>query len=131
MATRIFAHQSPNISYKKPSSWQNKNIYNRRRKNYLPFSQKPVFFKHQETCTKKGGELLDVTMGAYDDAKICKLVELFMLYKYQQLNKIKNFVLHRDNGLALVKKMSGPKSEKVKKELQGTFKEFDYTKFIG
>lgn len=54
-------------------------------------------------------------MGAYDGAKICELVELFMLYKYQQLNKIKNFVLHRDNGLALVKKMSGPKSEKVKK----------------
>ena len=116
MATRIFAHQSPNISNKKPSSWQNKNIYNRRRiKNYLPFSQKPLFFKHQETCTKKGGELLHVTMGAYDGAKICELVELFMLYKYQQLNKTKNFVLHRDNGLALVKKMSGLKSEKVKK----------------
>ena len=54
---------------------------------------------------KNGGELLDVTKGAYHGAKICELVGLFMLYKFQQLNKINNFGLYRDDGLVLVKKI--------------------------
>ena len=52
-----------------------------------------------------------------------KLVGLFILYKFQQFNKINNFGLYRDDGLAQVKIMSGPLSEKVKKELQVLFKE--------
>ena len=63
-------------------------------------------------------------MGAYDGAKICELVGLFILSKFQQLNKIKNFGLYRDDGLAVVKDMSGPQSEKGKKELQVLFKKF-------
>ena len=73
---------------------------------------------------KKGGELLDVTMGAYDGAEICELIGLFIFFKFQQLNKMKNFGLYRDDGLAVVKNMSAPQSEKVKKELQVIFKKF-------
>ena len=73
---------------------------------------------------KKTGELIDVTMGAYDGAEICELVGLFILFKFQQLNKIKNFGLYRDDGLAAVKHMSGPHSKNVKKELQILFKKF-------
>ena len=63
-------------------------------------------------------------MGAYDGAEICELVGLFILFKFQQLNKIKNFGLYRDDGLAAVKHMSGPHSKNVKKELQILFKKF-------
>ena len=63
-------------------------------------------------------------MGAYDGAEICELVGLFILFKFQQLNKIKNFSLYRDDGLAVVKHMSGPQSKNVKKELQLLFKKF-------
>ena len=73
---------------------------------------------------KKGGALLDVTIGAYDGAEIWELVGLFILCKFQQLNKIINFGLYRDDGLAVVKNMSGPQSEKVKKEWQELVKEF-------
>ena len=61
-------------------------------------------------------------MGSYLDAEICKLVGLFILYEFQQISKIKNFGLYRDDELAVVKNMSGPQSEKVKKELQVLFK---------
>ena len=87
-------------------------------------SWKSLYFIDQETWMKKGGEPFDVTMGAYDGAKICELVGLFILYKFQQLNKINNFGLYRDNELTVVKNMSGPQSQKVKKELQVLFKEF-------
>ena len=63
-------------------------------------------------------------MGVYDSDEICELVGVFILYKFQQLNKIKNFGLYRDDGLAVLKNMSGPQSEKVKKELQVLFKKF-------
>ena len=69
-------------------------------------------------------------MGAYNGAEICELVGLFILSKFQQLNKIKSFDLYRDNGLAVVKNMSGPQSENVKKELQVSFKKFGLNSII-
>ena len=54
------------------------------------------------TWIEKGLELFDVTMGTFDVAEICELVGLFILYKFQQLNKINNFGLYRDDGLAVV-----------------------------
>ena len=61
-------------------------------------------------------------MGAYDVAEIWELVGLFILQKFQQLNKMKNLGFFRDNGLILVKNMSGSQLGKVKKELQVLFK---------
>ena len=61
---------------------------------------------------EKGGELFDVTMGAYDGAETCEVVGLFGLCKFQQLTKMNNFGLYRDDGLAVVKNMSGPQLEK-------------------
>ena len=68
---------------------------------------------------KKGEELFDVIMGACDGSKICELVGLFIFYEFQKLNKINNFGLHRDDGLAVSKNMVGPQ-----KELQVLLKEF-------
>ena len=49
---------------------------------------------------------------------------LFILYRFQQLAKINNFGLYRDDGLAIASNMSGPHSKIVKKELQVLFKKF-------
>ena len=64
---------------------------------------------------KKEGELFDVTLTAHDGAESFELVRLFILSKFQQLNKVNNFGLYRDDGLAEVKNMSTPQSEIVKK----------------
>ena len=62
---------------------------------------------------KKDSGLFDVTMGAYDGAEVCKLVGTFLLYK---LSLKYNIGIYRDDGLAIFKNISGPKSEKIKKE---------------
>ena len=54
---------------------------------------------------KKEQELFDFTIGTYDGTDICKLVGLFILFKFQQLNKMKNFGIYRDDGLVVVKNM--------------------------
>ena len=64
------------------------------------------------------------TIGICNSAEICELVGLFVLYKFQQLNKIHNFGLNRDDELAVVNNMSGPQSQKIKKELHFLFKKF-------
>ena len=47
---------------------------------------------------KKGGELFVVIIVAYGSAQICELVRLGIIYKFQQLHKINNFGLYRDDG---------------------------------
>ena len=83
-------------------------------------SRQSLLFKDKETWLKKG-ELFDVTMGACNGAKICELAGIFILHNSQNLNKINNFGLYRDDGLAVIKDMSGPQLEKVTKKLQVLF----------
>ena len=67
---------------------------------------------------KKDSGLFDVTMGAYDEAEVCELVGTFLLYKLSLKYNKNNIGLYRDDGLAIFKNISGPKSEKVKKDIQ-------------
>ena len=70
-------------------------------------------------------------MWAYDSVEICELLGLFILNKFQKLKKkLNNFSLYRDDGVAVIKTMSGPESEKVNKKLQVLFKEFDLNLII-
>ena len=61
-------------------------------------------------------------MGAYDGVEVCELVGTFLLYKLS-LKYYKNDIsLYRDDGLAIFKNISGPKSEKIKKDIQKLLK---------
>ena len=62
-------------------------------------------------------------MGAYDWAEVCELVGAFLLYKVSLKHNKNNIGLYRDDGLAIFKTISGPKLEKVKKDIQKLFKE--------
>ena len=72
---------------------------------------------------KKDSGLFDVTMGAYDGAEVCELVETYLLCKISLKYRRNEIGLYRDDGLAIFKNISGPKSEKVKKDIQKLFKE--------
>ena len=57
-------------------------------------------------------------MGAYDGAEVCELVGKFLLYKlFLRYNKNK-IGLYHDDGLSIFKNISGPISEKIKKDIQ-------------
>ena len=96
---------------------------NEENKNIIFHARKSLLFNNNQTWMKKGGDLFDVTMGAYDGAEICELVGIFMLEKIGNYFDKNNVELYRDDGLAVFKNVSGPESERIKKKLQSLFKE--------
>ena len=63
---------------------------------------------------KKGSDLFDVSMGAYDGAEVCELIGIFLLNLLGRQYDTKNIGLYRDDGLSLFKNCSGPQMEKIK-----------------
>ena len=86
-------------------------------------ARKSLLFKEKETWMKKDSGLFDVTMGAFDGAEVCELVGSFILHKLSQHYEQNNIGLYRDDGLAVFKNVSGPESEKIKKQFTKIFKE--------
>ena len=72
---------------------------------------------------KKDGSF-DVTMGAYDGTDVCELVETFLLDKISEKYDKNSIGLYRDDGLSVFKNKSGNQLERIKKNLQKTFKDF-------
>lgn len=66
---------------------------------------------------KKGGRLSNLTMGAFNGAKVCELVGKFLLENLSQKYNKKNIGLYCGDGVAVFKNICGPDSEKVKKHL--------------
>ena len=56
-------------------------------------------------------------MGTYDGAEIYELVGTFLLYKLSLKYNKNGIGLYRDDHLAFFKNISGPKSEKVRKDI--------------
>ena len=72
---------------------------------------------------KKYG-LFDLTMGAYDGAEVSELVGTFLLDKISEKYDKNSIGLYRDDGLSVFKNKSGTQLERIKKNLQKTFKDF-------
>ena len=70
---------------------------------------------------KEASGLFDVTMESYDDAEVCELVEMFALSQLPKRCKRCNIGLHRGNGLAVFKGMSGSMAESAKKNIIRSF----------
>ena len=85
-------------------------------------SLKSLLFNQEQTWMKKGRDLFDVSMGAYDGAEVCELIGIFLLNLLGQQHDTKNIGLYRDDGLLIFKNCSGLQMEKIKKHLQKVFK---------
>ena len=72
---------------------------------------------------KKDNPDFDVTMGSYDGAGVYELVGLYILYILTKEFGHDKIGLHRDDGLGCFLNLSGPESEKVKKEVCKIFKQ--------
>ena len=86
-------------------------------------ARKSLLFDGSNTWIKKQGGLFDVLMGAYDGAEVCELVGTYMLNVLSKKYNKNDFGLYRDDGLAVLKKKSGPQSKQVKKNIQKIFKD--------
>ena len=87
-------------------------------------ARKSLLFNNEKPWMKIERNLFDVTMGAYDGADVCELVGIFMLNKISEKYDKNDIDLHRDDGLAVFKKISGPESQRIKKNFQSLFKKY-------
>ena len=74
---------------------------------------------------KKDGGSCNFTMAVYDGAEVCGLIDIYMLHLIGKKYELKNIGLYRDDRLAFFKNVSGPASEKIKKQLQSLFNQKD------
>ena len=91
-------------------------------KEIIHHARKSLLFNNKEPWVKKGGNLFDVTMGAYDGAEVCELVGCFMLSIVTSKYNKQNIGLYRDDGLAVFRCTNGSINDRVKKDFQKTFK---------
>ena len=85
--------------------------------------RKSVLYNNGEPWVKKEDGSFDVTMGMYDWADVCGRIGIYMLYLIGKRYYSKNIGLYGDDGLALLKNVSGPASEIIQKHLQYLFKQ--------
>ena len=87
-------------------------------------SRKSLIFHGNEPWVKKeGNEDFDVTMGSNGGVEMSELVGLLMLSKLAYLFQ-DNFVgLYRDNGLGVLRNLSGPETERLRKIVVKIFKD--------
>ena len=81
-----------------------------------------LLFNQEQTWMKKGSDLFDVSMRAYDGAAMCAFKDQFLLNLLGRQYDSKKKVLYRDDGLSNFKDCSGSHVEKIEKRLQEVFK---------
>ena len=96
---------------------------NQEQRKIILHARKSLLYSYQECWRKKGNNLFDVTMGAYDGAEVCELVGCYILNKLSGKYNKSKIGLYRDDGLAVFENISGPQSERIKKDFQKTFRD--------
>ena len=74
---------------------------------------------------KKGRDMFDVSIGAYNGMEVCGLIGVFLLNLLGWQYDTKNIGLYRDDGLSIIKNCCGSQIEKIKKHIQHVFKNND------
>ena len=72
----------------------------------------------------KKDDLFDVTIGSYDEADVSELGMTFLLNKIGQTSDKNSIGLYRDDKLSVFKNERGSQLERIKKNLQKTFRDF-------
>ena len=72
---------------------------------------------------KTGTENVDVPMSCYDGAEVCELVGCYILNQLSTIMRKELVGLYRDDGLGVMKNMSGPQLERKRKQIIKIFKD--------
>ena len=70
-----------------------------------------LFHDKQPWVKKTRTENFDVPMGCYDGAEVCELVGCYILNQLSTVMRKELVGLYRDDGLGIMKNMSGPEIE--------------------
>ena len=89
-------------------------------------SRKTLLFHNQEPWVKRDGdEYFDVPMGCCDGAEICELTGSYLLHQLSNIFDKESVGLYRDDGLGVLKSLSGPEMGRKKKAIVKLFKDCD------
>ena len=92
--------------------------------NIIMQSRKTLLFHNQDPWIKRDGdEDFDVPMGCFDGAEICELTGSYLLYQLTNIIDKNSVGLYRDDGLGVLKNLSGPETERKKKAIVKLFKD--------
>ena len=81
-----------------------------------------LFHKNTPWVNKEGNKDFGVPRGCFDCAQVCELVRTFILNQLNGTFQNHSVGLDRDDGIAVVKGLSGPEIERMKKRVIKTFK---------
>ena len=94
--------------------------------NIIMQARKTLLFSNGELWVKKNGdENFDVPMGCYDGAEICELVGTFLLSKLDNIIRKDKIGIYRDDGLGVLRSVSGTITERKKKSIIKVFQDHD------
>ena len=84
-------------------------------------SRKTLFNEKTPWVKKVGSEDCNVPMGYFYGAEVCELVGSFVLNKLKSVFQNNTFGLYRDGGSVVIKGLSDPEIERLKKNVVKTF----------
>ena len=83
-----------------------------------------LLFNNGESWVKNvGDEEFDVPIGCFEGAEICGLVGIYNLCQLKNVIRKENAGLYRDDGLGVLRNLSGPEIERVRKRIIKIFKD--------
>ena len=78
----------------------------------IKYCRKSLLFNNGETWKKKVSDSpFDVTMGSYDGAEICELVDIYILSHLTTFIGKNDVGLYRDDGLIILRQLNGQQTE--------------------
>ena len=95
--------------------------------NIIIHSRKSVLFNNTDIWIKKNGDPdFDVVMGSFDGAELCELVNLYILHILGEKYGKHRISLYRDDELVGFGYISGPQTDRIRKDFIMIFKgDFD------
>ena len=86
--------------------------------------RKSLLYNNETPWVKKNTPgNLDVTMGSYDWAEVCELVGVYILSLLANRVDKEGTGLYRDDGLVIIRNLTGPQTDKTRKDIIKIFKE--------
>ena len=70
-------------------------------------ARKSFLFHSSQPWIKRDSDTFAITMGAYNGAEVCEIVEIFMLSLLSKKYSSNNIGLYRDGGLLVFRSISG------------------------
>ena len=81
-------------------------------------AKRTLLFKNGENWVRKvGNEEFDVSMRCFEGDEICELVGIYNLHQLKNLIRKENAGLYREDGLCILRNLSGPEVERIRKRI--------------